>query len=101
MGKQNRRFSVFFTHTTKRLIEKKPIFQGFLITQLGTNWNNGTNAGTFNWNVNNTPGNRNRNISSHLANARHKHPLKWYQGVFIIYCGSCLPCPLAKHQNSE
>jgi len=23
MGKQNRRFSVFFTHTTKRLIEKK------------------------------------------------------------------------------
>jgi len=27
MGKQNRRFSVFFTHTTKRLIEKSQYFK--------------------------------------------------------------------------
>jgi len=39
------------------------------ITQLGSNWNNGTNAGTFYWNLNNSVGNRNRNISGRLINA--------------------------------
>lgn len=88
---------MFFTHTTKRLIEKKkPIFQGFLITQLGTNWNNGTNAGTFNWNVNNTPGNRNRNISSHLANARHKHPPEMVSGGVYHILWELLALPLGK-----
>ena len=38
----------------------------FLIAQLGSNWNNGTNAGSFYWNCNNSVSNRNRNISSHL-----------------------------------
>lgn len=38
------------------------------ITQLGSNWNNGSKAGLY-WNVNNSVGNRNRNISSHLINA--------------------------------
>lgn len=37
-------------------------------TQLGGNWNNGTNARTFYWNLNNTSSNVNRNISTHLAN---------------------------------
>lgn len=41
----------------------------FKITQLGSNWNNGSNAGSFYWNLNNSVGNRNRNISSHLVNA--------------------------------
>ena len=36
------------------------------IAHLGSNWNNGTNAGTFYWNLNNSVGNRNRNISTHL-----------------------------------
>ena len=39
------------------------------ITQLGSNWNNGTNAGSFYWNLNNSVSNRNRNISSQLVNA--------------------------------
>lgn len=39
------------------------------ITQLGGNWNNGSNAGSFYWNVNNSVSNRNRNISGHLVNA--------------------------------
>lgn len=34
----------------------------FRITQLGSNWNNGSNAGSFYWNLNNSVGNRNRNI---------------------------------------
>ena len=40
-----------------------------LITQLGSNWNNSSNSGSFYWNVNNTSSNRNRNIGSHLVNA--------------------------------
>lgn len=42
------------------------------VTKLGSNWNNGSNAGSFNWNVNNTSSNRNRNISGHLLNAQGK-----------------------------
>lgn len=30
------------------------------------NWNNGSNAGPFNWNVNNSASNRNRNRGTHL-----------------------------------
>lgn len=39
------------------------------ITQLGSNWNNGTNAEPFYWNLNNSVGNRNRNISGQLEYA--------------------------------
>ena len=42
------------------------------VTKLGSNWNKGSNAGSFNWNVNNTSSNRNRNISGHLLNAQGK-----------------------------
>lgn len=48
--------------------EKK--LESWLTTQLGSNWNNGTNSGSFYWNVNNTTSNRNRNIGSHLVNAK-------------------------------
>ena len=41
------------------------------MAQLGSNWNNGLNNGAFYWNVNNTPSNRNANISSHLVNAQN------------------------------
>jgi len=37
-----------------------------LVTKLGANWNNGSKAGSFYWNVNNNSGNRNRNISGQL-----------------------------------
>ena len=42
------------------------------VAKLGANWNNGLKAGSFNWNVNNTPSNRNRNISRRLANVRNE-----------------------------
>lgn len=38
---------------------------GWLIALLCAEWNNGTQAGYFYWNVNNTASNRNRNISTH------------------------------------
>lgn len=34
---------------------------------MGGNANNGTNAGTFYWNVNNDPSNRNRNIGTRMS----------------------------------
>lgn len=40
-----------------------------IIAQLGSNWNNSDNAGSFYWNCNNNPGNRNYNIGSRLLNA--------------------------------
>lgn len=55
----------------------------FLIAQLGSNWNNGTNAGSFYWNCNNSVSNRNRNISGQLLNALNKKP--------TIHCDSVCP----------
>lgn len=40
------------------------------VTKLGSKWNDGANAGTFYWNLNNDRSNRNRNISRQLVNAR-------------------------------
>lgn len=34
---------------------------------MGGNANNGANAGTFYWNVNNDPSNRNRNIGTRMS----------------------------------
>lgn len=39
---------------------------GFHVAQLGSKWNNGSNCSPFYLNVNNTSGNRNRNISGQL-----------------------------------
>ena len=39
-----------------------------LTTLFSGNWNNGTNARTFYWNLNNATSNVNRNIGTHLAN---------------------------------
>lgn len=36
------------------------------IALLGSNWNNDVNASDFNWNLNNSSGNSNRNIGTHL-----------------------------------
>lgn len=42
------------------------------VAKLGGGWVNGSDAGGFDWNVNNTSSNRNRNISGHLLNAQGK-----------------------------
>lgn len=46
------------------------------VTLFSRNANNGTNAGSFYWNLNNDSSNLNRNIGTHLAVAamRHKTP---------------------------
>lgn len=52
--------------------------------KFSSNWNNATNAGTFNWNLNNATSNVNRNISTRLT--------------YFIY-SLIIPCLLAKHKN--
>lgn len=42
------------------------------VAKLGGEWDNGANAGTFYWNLNNATSNRNRNISRQLVNARNR-----------------------------
>jgi len=64
MGKQIMRYAE----------KKKYIRTSFLVAQLGSNWNNGSNTGTFYWNLNNSSSNRNRNISSRAVNALEQKP---------------------------
>jgi len=59
------------------------------IAQLGSNWNNWDNAGTFYWNLNNSVGNRNRNIRGHLIYL-HCQPGE-ISGWFLIPFLSTLP----------
>ena len=54
---------------------------------IGSNWNNGLNAGTFNWNLNNTASNVNRNIGTRT--------------IFVKTGGLVRPCLLAKHRNKK
>jgi len=58
------------------------------VTKLGRNANNGLNAGVTYWNLNNSSGNRNRNIGSHLA----------LSCLFIPK--NIEPCLLAKHKTN-
>ena len=65
------------------------------VAKLSANWNNDSKADGFNWNVNNAPSNRNRNISRRLAHVRMN------QG-FIPVSDKIeyqTPCPLAKYKN--
>ena len=57
-----------------------------MITHLGSNWNNDSNTSYFNWNLNNTSSNRNRNISTHLI------------CIYRIKC-ELLPYLLVKHNT--
>lgn len=68
------------------------------ITQLGSNWNNGSNAGTFYWNLNNSVGNRNRNISGRLINAESG---RMNSSFLFQYSVTFWPCHLAKHKSPE
>ena len=64
--------------------------KGFLlVTQLGSNWNNSTNSGSFYWNLNNSSGNSNRNQGSHLA----------YASMILVLKVNELPWLLPKHNN--
>ena len=67
----------FLTGNSKVLQKEKASF-----ALLGAKWNNSVNTGSFNWNVNNVSGNRNRNISRQLVNAKiimckHLCPTSW------------------------
>ena len=56
------------------------IFKLAQVAKFGSNWNNGTNAGTFNWNLNNVTTNVNRNISTRLTifmNLVLVYPASW------------------------
>jgi len=44
-----------------------------LVSKLGRNWNNGSNASSFYRNVNNTASNRNRNIRGRLLFVHNYH----------------------------
>lgn len=55
------------------------------ITQLGSNWNNWSNAGTFYWNLNNSVSNRNRNIRGHLIFAK-KNTAGYHVRLFSCVC---------------
>jgi hypothetical protein len=60
------------------------------ITIASSNWNNGSNAGTFYWNLNNASSNSNRNISTHLL-----------CGAFKIYFDMMHALPLGKTHSNE
>ena len=60
------------------------------VTKLSGNANNGVNAGTFYWNLNNTSGNVNQNIVSHVG-------LLWDKIVLRM----CAPCLLAEETASS
>lgn len=56
------------------------IFKLAQVAKFGSNWNNGSNAGTFYWNLNNATTNVNRNISTRLTifmNLVLVYPASW------------------------
>nr|DAQ96610.1 MAG TPA: hypothetical protein [Caudoviricetes sp.] len=68
------------------------------ITQLGSNWNNWSNAGTFYWNLNNSVSNRNRNIRGHLIFAK-KHSRMSCPAIFMYMFFQ--PCHSTKQKNKR
>lgn len=79
-----------YTYLTQNL-------NGYRITQLGSNWNNWSNAGTFYWNLNNSVGNRNRNIRGHLIIAKYSRVET--SGYFYNTVWFFQPCHSAKQKN--
>ena len=71
----------------------------YRIAQLGSNWNNWDNAGSFYWNLNNSVGNRNRNIRGHLIIAKYSRMET--SGYFYKLCVFFQPCHSAKHINKR
>jgi len=60
---------------------------------LSSNWNNGTNASTFNLNLNNATSNVNQNISTHLTN--------FVESSSPSMVSSGIPWHLPKHNNEK
>ena len=60
------RASFFDFLTLKRIFRLGTQLHSLLVTHLGGNANNGSNAGSFYWNLNNDSSNRNRNIGAHV-----------------------------------
>lgn len=79
-----------YTYLTQNL-------NGYRIAQLGSNWNNWSNAGTFYWNLNNSVGNRNRNIRGHLIIAKYSRVET--SGYFYNTVWFFQPCHSAKQKN--
>lgn len=67
------------------------------IAQLGSNWNNWDNAGSFYWNLNNSVGNRNRNIRGHLVNCKVQPGFN--SPADSINCGNLSTVPLGKKEK--
>lgn len=67
------------------------------IAQLGSNWNNWDNAGSFYWNLNNSVGNRNRNIRGHLIIAKYSRVET--SGYFYNTVRFFQPCHLGKTEK--
>ena len=61
---------------------------------IGSNWNNGLNAGTFNWNLNNAASNVNLNNTASNVNRNIGT-----RTIFVRFWGLVEPCLLAKHRN--
>ena len=70
---------------------------GYRITQLGSNWNNGSNAGTFYWSLTYGVGNRNRNIRGHLVNCKVQPGFN--SPADSINCGNLSTVPLGKKEK--
>jgi hypothetical protein len=70
-----------------RLEQRLMLIKQHQAAKFSSNWNNGTNAGTFNWNLNNATSNVNRNISTRLTN-------------FIILLRSTLPLGKTERLNA-
>jgi len=64
------------------------------VTNFGSNWNNSSNAGTFQLNVNNSTSNSNSNITAHLKFSITGKPV-------FIYAGKLLPRLLPKYKKSQ
>lgn len=80
-----------------REVQQKYLVTMKKVTKLGSKWDNGANAGTFYWNLNNSASNRNRNISRQLVNARFS---RGFPRLFqYILCIPELPRHRAKQKN--
>lgn len=56
-------------HNELHLLKKQKDYTNLYtscVTKFGSNWNNASNTGTFQLNVNNTASNSNANITAHL-----------------------------------
>jgi hypothetical protein len=56
------------------------------LPHVGGNWNNGSHAGVFNRNFNNTPSNTNNNNGARAVRLQHNHAQKKFLQEFLVTC---------------